>query len=109
MTRYPLVASMNLSTESSCSLSSTQRMIFLGRMMFGVHSFIQIRLAGGVKTRLRAPLLGGVCDSVFLGVAHESACPGSDSCVGKGGDCYSPGGLIFTPSVPAIGDLRGHF
>src|ERR1039457_3507061 len=34
-TRYPLVASMNLSTESSCSLSSTQRMIFFGRMIWG--------------------------------------------------------------------------
>ena len=32
--RGPLVASMNLSTESSCSLSSTQRMIFLGRMVW---------------------------------------------------------------------------
>src|SRR5208337_2133853 len=32
-TRYPLVASMNLSTESSCSLSSTQRITFFGRMM----------------------------------------------------------------------------
>src|SRR5581483_3350423 len=34
-TRYPLVASMNLRTDSSCSLSSTQRMIFLGRMVRG--------------------------------------------------------------------------
>jgi hypothetical protein len=39
-TRYPLVASMNLSTESSCSLSSTQRITFFGRMM-GKNSLVQ--------------------------------------------------------------------
>src|SRR5215469_3328717 len=31
-TRYPFVDSMNFKTESSCSLSSTQRMTFFGRM-----------------------------------------------------------------------------
>src|SRR5580698_9834963 len=34
-TLYPFVESMNLSTDSSCSLSSTQRITFLGRMVWG--------------------------------------------------------------------------
>src|ERR1035441_1220047 len=44
-TRYPLVESMNLSTESSCSLSSTQRFTFFGRMSGKAPLMLQFVLA----------------------------------------------------------------
>src|SRR5580692_4478958 len=43
-TRYPLVLSKNESTERSCSLSSTQRMIFFGRI-WGAHSLFIVKVA----------------------------------------------------------------
>jgi hypothetical protein len=61
-TRYPLVANMNLSTESSCSLSSTQRMIFFGRMIFLKHSSVQFVGSAPLKTRLRGRSSGGLRD-----------------------------------------------
>src|SRR4051812_30642731 len=44
---------MNFSTESSCSLSSTQRMIFLGRMMRGHTPSSKFVGPGRAETRLR--------------------------------------------------------
>jgi hypothetical protein len=78
-TRYPLVASMNLSTESSCSLSSTQRMIFLGRMVGGqlLGAIFFVRM-GTLRPR---PLQQRAGECIFKPVTgSEPAQPGASCC-----------------------------
>src|SRR5580704_4709243 len=105
-TRYPLVASMNLSTDSSCSLSSTQRMIFLGLMIFGAHSFFQIVEARPEDTRSRSAFLR-TCASGFHGLAaREHRLRGPISYLGKRRMREDPGGPAYTPSFPAVGDPK---
>src|SRR3954453_7773843 len=90
-TRYPLVESINVSTESSCSLSTTQRMIFLGRMMMGHTPLIDFICLFFVRSGCAGTHQG--CSAAVRMVqvqmsyrrTHAGASSGSDSCPGKWG------------------------